>query len=71
MKVNLKRNWFGPNQTRFRVRNNPHQMPDDWKKLLPSDAQVVGEEAPEKEPEKETKASAKKPAPNAPDALTL
>lgn len=68
MKVNLKRNWFGPNQMRFRVRNNPHEMPDDWEKLLPSDAQVVGADPPEEEP----KASkAKKPAPDAPDALTL
>jgi hypothetical protein len=39
MLVKLKRNWFGPDAKRYRVRENLHQVPDEWKDLVPSDAE--------------------------------
>ena len=58
MKVNLQRNWFDPQKQRRRRRDNPHNLPDDWKDQLPSDAEIVKEDAPVKElPENPSKAA--------------
>lgn len=70
MKVILKRNWFDPENKRWRTRDNPHDMPDELRSVLPKDAVIVGEE---KEEAKDAKkpASGKKPSPDGSDALTL
>lgn len=40
MKVNLKRNFYD-GERRWKAVNNPHDMPDDMKKILPSDAEII------------------------------
>lgn len=54
MRITLKRDWFAPGGQRLRMRDNPHEVPDEWEKVLPEGAEEV------KEP-KETKAPAVKP----------
>lgn len=55
MLVNLKKNWFDPAASLREVRNNPHDLPDDWEKILPKTAEIVDvpvEKAPAKSAEK-------------------
>lgn len=54
MKVLLKRTWFTP-RGRFRrsvPANRPVEVPDELRKLLPSDAEIVGDDYKEPKPEK-------------------
>ncbi len=47
MKVILKRGWFAPGGRRFRKgisSSTAVEIPDEFRKLLPSDAKVVGED---------------------------
>lgn len=44
MRINLKRNWFGPGGARLRTRDNPHTIPDAWGKFVPGDAEVLADE---------------------------
>jgi len=53
MLVNFKRNFFD-GESRWRSVNNPHDMPDEMKSVLPSDAEILSESKPER-----TKKSAK------------
>lgn len=41
MLVKLARNWFGPDASLREVRNNPHDLPDSWKDILPKGADIV------------------------------
>lgn len=41
MKVNLRNDWVGWNGVLYRVKDNPHTFPDDWK--LPKSAKAVEE----------------------------
>lgn len=43
MKVNLKRDWFDPSATLREKAKNPHDLPDDWEKILPPGAEVLEE----------------------------
>lgn len=58
MRITLKRNWFGPDGVRRRERDNPHEVPNDWKDKLPAGAKVLDE--PEVKAPKETEAEKKK-----------
>ena len=42
IQVNLKSNWFAPDGDFYKSSRNPHRFPDDWKKLLPKSAEVLG-----------------------------
>lgn len=44
IEVKLRTNWFGPDGGLYKSSRNPHRFPDDWKKHLPSTAQVSGAE---------------------------
>lgn len=41
MLVKLARNWFDPSATIREVRDNPHDVPDAWKDILPLGADIV------------------------------
>ena len=41
MKVNLKRN-FWDGEVQWLYVNNPHEMPDEMRDRLPSDAEIIG-----------------------------
>lgn len=71
MLVNLKRNWFGPDDKRYRQRNNPVEIPEQYREVLPKDAVVLDEGEPKKAAKAPEDKKGPKPAPNAPDALTL
>lgn len=43
MLVLLQRNWFGPNGRRFRRLSAGTEVPDEYKKILPKDAKILGE----------------------------
>lgn len=56
VKVNLKRDWFGPDGSLYEVRGNPHEFPTEWADepaddapkgakyaVLPSTAEIVKE----------------------------
>lgn len=43
MQVKLKRDWFAPDGSRKRARDNPHQFPQGWKDRLPPNAEVIAE----------------------------
>ena len=43
MKVNFQSDWFGPGSKFFAKADNPHEVPDELKELLPTSAKVVGE----------------------------
>lgn len=43
MWIKLARNWFTPNSSLLESRLNPHEVSDDWEKLLPSGTTVVDE----------------------------
>lgn len=56
MKVNLKRNWFDGFRY-WETKNNPNEMDDDLRDILPADAEIEKERKPpadpaEKAPEK-------------------
>lgn len=59
MLVNLARNWFDPSASLREVRNNPHDLPDNWQEVLPKDAKILEEPKPLKE-EASAKSDAKK-----------
>lgn len=42
MLVKLRKGWFDPAGNRRRVEDNPHEFPDEWKEVLPSSAEVLG-----------------------------
>lgn len=44
MKVNLAMDWFGPDAKRYRKANNPQELPDSFRELLPKSAKIVEEE---------------------------
>lgn len=44
MKVNLKRNWYGPGDVRFRKAGNPHDFSQRLLAVAPKDAMVEVEE---------------------------
>lgn len=44
MQVNLKRDWFAPNNLLFAKTANPNEIPEEFINDLPSDAEVVGED---------------------------
>lgn len=44
MKVNLKRNWYGPGDVRFRKSDNPHDFSKRLLAQTPKDALVQGED---------------------------
>lgn len=48
MKVLFKRSWFNPKGYRLRVqgKGTVHEVPEEWRHLLPSTAEVVEEKAP-------------------------
>ena len=48
MQVRLKRNWFNPKGNRMRVhgKGTVYEMPEEWKDLLPSTAEILEENAP-------------------------
>ncbi len=48
MQVLLKRNWFNPKGSRMRVtgKGTVYEMPEEWKELLPSSAEIIEEHAP-------------------------
>ena len=48
MRVNFRRQWFGPDGVRYRTNDNPHELPDEFKDVLPSSAEVLSK-AEEKE----------------------
>lgn len=55
MLVKLARNWFDPSAMLREVRDNPHDLPDDWEKALPKGAEILDtpeEKAPAKPAEK-------------------
>ena len=41
MLVKLARNWFDPAGSLRETRLNPHDVPDEWKGLLPRGADIV------------------------------
>ena len=47
MQVNFKRNFFD-GEKRWRSVNNPHEVPDEMKSVLPRDAEIIGEEKPKR-----------------------
>lgn len=53
MQVIFKHKWFGPKGIRYRARPAPYDLPDEWRKIIPSSAEVVGEQEPEAAPEPE------------------
>jgi hypothetical protein len=51
MRVELARDWFGPDAAFYEKKDNPHQFPQDWKDKLPSETKVIAdEEAPAVKP---------------------
>lgn len=52
MLVKLKRNWFGPDGSLYRTRDNPHSIPSDWKDQLPKGSDILTKSE-EKKVEKE------------------
>jgi len=42
LRVDLARNWFGPDGVRYHKRNNPVEIPEEYEKLLPKGAKVLG-----------------------------
>lgn len=51
MKIVLKRDWFAPNCTLYprTARYATTEVPDEFRHVLPRDAQIVGEDAPAEE----------------------
>jgi len=47
MKVNFKRNFFD-GEKRWRSINNPHEVPDEMKSVLPRDAEIVEDVKPKR-----------------------
>lgn len=41
MLVNLRRNWYAPNNTLYEKSANPHDFPESWKDQLPKGAEVL------------------------------
>lgn len=41
MQVKLAKDWFGPDASLYLTRDNPHNFADEWKKVLPSSAEVL------------------------------
>jgi len=41
MLINLRKGWFDPSGNRRRPEDNPHDVPDDWKEVIPSTATVL------------------------------
>lgn len=52
MQVNLRNDWFGPDSTLYRRDHNPHEFSDEWKKLLPPSAKIIGDDGDEGDDEK-------------------
>lgn len=42
MQVNLRRDFFGPNNVLYLERDNPHDFPTSWEDKLPPGAEIVG-----------------------------
>lgn len=42
MIVNLRRDFYGPNNVLYLARDNPHDFPTDWEQYLPNGAEIVG-----------------------------
>ncbi len=44
MQVNLRRDWFAPNNLLFAASANPNEIPEEFRNELPSTAEVIGED---------------------------